>query len=114
MVDPNNVVTDYVYDQRQRLKSVTVAGLATSYDYWPNGLTKQVTQADASYVAYEYDDAQRLQAITDNLGNRIEYTLDNAGNRTAEVVKDPSGSLRRQITRTPDALGRIQQTTGRE
>jgi hypothetical protein len=40
--------------------------------------------------------------------------LDNAGNRTAESVKDTSGALRRQVSRSIDALGRVQQTTGRE
>lgn len=113
-IDPNGVVTDYSYDLRQRLKSVSVAGQATVFDYWPNGLTRSVTLPDASHVTYEYDDAQRLRSISDNLGNRIEYMLDSFGTRTVEQVKDPFGLLRRQITRTPDALGRIQQVTGRE
>ena len=47
-------------------------------------------------------------------GNRIDYTLDNAGLRIAEQVKDPTGALKRQLTRIPDALGRVQQTIGRE
>ena len=53
-------------------------------------------------------------AVQTNLGNHIEYTLDNAGNRTAETVKDTSGALRRQLARSIDALGRVQQTTGTE
>jgi YD repeat-containing protein len=114
MVDANNIVTDYTYDLRQRLKTVSVAGQVTSYDYWPTGLLKRVTQPDSSYVDYGYDDAHRLTSLTDHLGNRIEYTLDNAGNRTAENVKDPAGALSRQLTRVFDALGRAQQTTGRE
>ena len=40
--------------------------------------------------------------------------LDNAGNRIAENVKDPSGNLACQLTRIPDALGRVQQVTGRQ
>jgi len=38
----------------------------------------------------------------------------NAGNRTAETVKDTAGALRRQLARSIDALGRVQQTTGGE
>lgn len=114
MVDANNVATDYTYDARQRLKTVVVDGQApTIYDYYPNGLSQQVTQPDGSWVGYEYDDAQRMNAVKDNLGNRIEYKLNNAGQREEEKVKDPGGALRRQLSRVYDALGRVQQTTGR-
>ena len=65
-------------------------------------------------MSYEYDDAQRLIAVSDNLGNRIDYVLDNAGNRIAENAKDPGGGLRRALTRSFDALNRTQQLVGRE
>jgi YD repeat-containing protein len=113
-VDANGVITEYGYDLRQRLALVRVAGQATTYEYWPNGLIKRVTQPDSSYIAYEYDDARRLIAISDSQANRFEYTLDSFGIRTEERVLDPAGSLRRQLTRVPDALGRIQRVTGRE
>jgi YD repeat-containing protein len=91
-----------------------VGGQTTSYTYDPVGQLTRVTWPDASYVGYEYDDAHRQKAVFDNRGNRIDYTLDNLGNRTAEAVKDPGGTLRRTLARSIDALGRIQQTTGRE
>lgn len=114
LVDPNNVSTVFGYDARQRLTVTTSAGVATSYDYWPTGLIKRTSFADGSAVNYEYDDAGRLKAVIDSLGNRIEYTLDASGNRTQEVAKDPSGTLKRTMSRVFDALGRAQQTTGRE
>ena len=55
-----------------------------------------------------------MSAVLDNLGNRIQYTLDNAGKRTAVEVRDPGGLLRRSLSRSIDALGLVQQTTGRE
>jgi YD repeat-containing protein len=113
-IDANNVVTDYEYDLRQRLTRQTTAGQTTTYDYWPTGQLKRVTQPDASFVSYEYDPAQRLVAVADNLGNRIEYTLDNSGRQREERVKDPAGVLKRQVSRVFDALGRTQQVTGRE
>ncbi len=114
MKDPNNVTTTYTYDARKRLLSKSVGGRTTAYDYWPTGLLMQVTAADGSYTVYSYDDAHRLTSVRDNLGNRIDYDLDAAGNRKGEKVLDPSGALRRQIDRVFDALGRVEKTTGRE
>jgi len=114
MKDGNNVLTTRTFDLRERLKSVTVGGGTTSYDYWPTGLLKKVILPDNSSLSYGYDGAQRLTSITDQLGNSITYTLDNAGNRTAEAAKDPNGVLARSLSRIPDALNRIQQVTGRE
>ena len=112
MVDPNGVGTVYQYDARQRLTSIAVGGLTTFYEYWPTGLLKKATQPDGSYLSYGYDDAHRLVQVSDNLGNSIIYTLDSMGNRTTETVMDAGGSLRSQLSRSIDALGRIQQVTG--
>ncbi len=112
--DPNKLLTVNTYDDRQRLKTASVGGLLTTYDYWPNGLLRQVTQPDASFLSYEYDAAQRLRVVKDQLGNRIDYTPDSAGNNKLETLTDPSGVLRRQLKRDFDALNRLQQATGRE
>lgn len=113
--DANNVLTSVVYDVRQQVTQRNVGGQTTTYEYWPTGLLKKVTQPDnVSWVQYAYDDAYRLRGVTDNFGNSIAYTLDSSGNRTAEEVRDPSNVLRRQLTRSIDALGRVQQITGRE
>ena len=109
--DLNEVVTVNTYDLRQRLLSSSVGGETTGYAYYPNGLLKRVTQPDTSWIEYEYDDAHRLTAIKDNTDNRIEYTLDNSGNRKEEKVTDPSNALRRTLMRSFDALGRMQGTT---
>ncbi|WP_431050602.1 RHS repeat domain-containing protein [Roseateles sp. L2-2] len=114
MTDANNVLTTFVYDLRQRLKSVTTAGVTMSYSYLPTGPLQRVDQPDGSFVSYEYDDARRLVAVSDNLNNRVDYTLDASGNRTQERTKDPQGLLKRTMSRTYDALNRAQQTTGRE
>jgi hypothetical protein len=45
-------------------------------------------------------------------GNKVHYTLDNAGNRTSEDVKDAGGKLTRNITRTYDNLNRLWTATG--
>lgn len=112
-IDANGVVTDYEYDARQRLTRTATNGRLSRYDYWPTGLVRQTTEPDGSFVAYRYDDAHRLVEVSDQLGNTITYTLDNAGNRTAETSKDGSGTLRNRLTRTLDALNRVQELTGR-
>jgi YD repeat-containing protein len=112
--DPNGVTTTSSYDPRQRLLSTSVGGQTTSYEYDAAGQLLKVTSPDASWLGYEYDAAHRQVAVKDNLGNRIEYVLDNAGNKTGQSVKDPGGNLARAMSRSIDALGRVQQQTGRE
>ena len=70
-----------------------------------------MTLPNSSAITYRYDDAHRLTQITDSAGNTITYTLDNMGNRTAESVKDPGGTLARATARVYDALNRLQQIT---
>lgn len=114
MEDPNGVTTTYTYDLRQRLTSTTVGSSTTVYSYDVAGQLVQVTSPDGTFAGYIYDDAHRLVAVYDNLGNRIDYTLDVAGKQLAERVNDDSGLLRRQLSRSFDALGRPQQIIGRE
>ena len=58
------------------------------------------------------DAPHRLTAIPDHKGNRIDYTLDAMGNRTAEQVTDPGGVLVKNIARVIDALNRVERITG--
>ena len=45
--------------------------------------------------------------ITDALGNYVQYTLDAAGNKTAEQVYDTSGTLHKSLSRTFNTLGQL-------
>jgi len=117
MVDPKGVVTDMVYTPRGWTSSVTVTppgGTArvTTYTYDNAGQLTGATLPDGTTLGYSYDAAHRLTGVTDAKGNTVTYTLDNAGNKTGEQVKDPSGTLQRNITRVYDALNRVQQVTG--
>ena len=107
IADPNGVVTTLTYDARQRLTSRTTSAETTTFEYWPTGLLKKVTQPDASFVLYTYDDAHRLYKIEDGSGNRIEYTLDAMGNRTAESVYDPSSVPKRTRTQVFNSLNQL-------
>jgi YD repeat-containing protein len=116
ITDARGAVYTMTYHARDWLTSVVKTSGAlsetTSYDYWPTGLLKKVTQPDGSFTSYTYDTAQRLVGIADNLNNTVSYTLDNAGNRLKEEVKDPGGALKRNIARTMDTLSRVKSVTG--
>jgi len=103
----NGLTTTIVYDARQRLTSRSVGGELTSYDYDGVGQLTKVTLPDGSYLNYDYDDAHRLSEISDNLGNRITYTPDAMGNRTAEQVRDPSNNLAQTRSREYSSLNRL-------
>ena len=112
--DARGVLTVNTYDLRQRLLTNTVGGETTTYAYDEAGQLKKVSFDNGTWVGFDYDDAHRQVAAYDNKANRIDYVLDNAGNQTDQHVKDPSGVLKRGLARAMDALGRAQQSTGRE
>ncbi len=118
MKDANGVITDMSYHGRGWLQTRTVRANAngapnaaldavTTLNYDDVGQVVLITQPDGVFVEYGYDDAHRLTDITDNLGNTLSYTLDAAGNRTAENTRDPSNTLTRTLGRVYDSLVRL-------
>ncbi|UUZ53076.1 hypothetical protein LP419_29420 [Massilia sp. H-1] len=116
IVAANKVTIDLTYSPRGWVTSRTLTAqgksLLTTYDYDGVGQLKKVTLPNRSYVKADYDDAHRLTDLSDNLGNTVHYTLDLAGNRKMEEVKDPAGVLTRLVTREFDALNRLETQTG--
>jgi RHS repeat-associated protein len=115
ITDANTLVTSLAYDVRRRLTDrctgallpACTGGELTHLDYWPTGQLKKVTNPDGSYIEYTYDAAHRLTQIQDGALNKIVYTLDNAGNRTAENTYDPSNALRRTHSRVFNTLNQL-------
>lgn len=112
LIDPNGLISQLDYDARGRLKSRTVDGHATDFDYDAVGNLTHVTQPNGLSLTYGYDAARRLIQITDNLNNSIDYTLDAQGNRTQEDIRDPNGILTRTQSRVYDELSRLIQHIG--
>ena len=110
----DGLITSFEYNHRGWVTAVRVHGAGggsdrtTRIDYWPTGLTKRVTQPDGSYVSYRYDAAHRLVEVTDNVGNSIEYVLDNAGNRIAENTRDAARVLTRTQSRIFNQRGELE------
>ena len=115
ITDPNGLVLTMAYDARQRLTDrcagstlpTCTGGELTHLDYWPTGQLKRVTNPDASYIEYTYDAAHRLIEIKDGASNKIAYTLDAMGNRTAENTYDPSLVLKRTHSRVINTLNQL-------
>lgn len=110
--DANGVLTTLTYDQRQRLTSRTTGTETASFTYYLTGLLQRATLPDGSYLNYTYDAAHRLTAVEDSDGNRIAYTLDAMGNRTAENLYDPSNALTQTRSRLFNTLNRLTQEIG--
>lgn len=114
--DINNVITEFTYDSAGRPSASTIRGTddasetddhIVTFSYWSDGQLKRVTQPDGTWSEYAYDTAKRLTSITDNTGNSITYTLDAGGGRTAEEIRDSTGTLRRSLSRTYNTLGQV-------
>ena len=105
--DANGVNTDSTYTPRGWLASRTVGGATTSFTYTAYGAVQTVTDPDGVATTYGYDTAHRLIKITDALGNYIQYTLDAAGDKTAEQIFDSGGTLHKSLARTFNTLGQL-------
>uniref|UniRef100_UPI003F4C5815 DUF6531 domain-containing protein n=1 Tax=Xanthomonas cannabis TaxID=1885674 RepID=UPI003F4C5815 len=118
VLDSNGVTTDFSYSPRGWLTSKVTrsdaSGGASAQDrvtmikYDETGSVSQVIGPDGDVVTYDYDAAHRLIDITDGAGNSLHYSLDVAGNRLKEDVKDPSGNVKKTLTRIYNKLGQLQ------
>jgi RHS repeat-associated protein len=76
-------VTDFAYDELNRLTSLTNPLEQTvGYQYDPAGNRTRITYPDNSYVTYAYDAANRMNAVTDSLGT-TSYEYNTRGQRSA-------------------------------
>ncbi|MGE0447720.1 MAG: hypothetical protein AB7P99_21025, partial [Vicinamibacterales bacterium] len=108
----NGLVTRFDYDARGRLLSRTAAGEVTAYAYTATGRIASVTLPFGYRVAYSYDPNDRLVGAQDSAGATLAYTLDAAGHRIREEVRDASGAIARVTGSVIDALNRVSAVTG--
>lgn len=105
--DANGLVKNLTYDARGRVTSISVGDETTAYVYDSVGQVSKTIAPDGTTIVFSYDDAHRLVKITDQLDNRINYTLDAVGNRLKEEVYDPKSNLVQTLNQQFDSLNRL-------
>lgn len=120
LTDTDGITTTYLYDQRNRLATVTNEAGITEYRYWEDDLLKMViypnfTVQDRSF-ADSYDRADRIARIENRrLGPVIEpystyrYSYDANSNRATQIEtqKELGGGSAETTSYTYDKLNRL-------
>jgi len=116
ITDQNGIVTDLEYNARGWLTKSTVrhgtGDAVTTMEYSLAGDVTKVTLPDGSFLTYTYDNARRLTAIANQVGEKIEFTHDLARNVTQQVTKDSGGTIKRTQSRAYDELSRLLRLVG--
>lgn len=107
VIDPNGVTLTFTYTPRGWLKTRSVDGKTTTYDYDNVGQLKKITQPDGSWIEYTYDDAHRLTDVSDAALNNVHYALDPLGNITQITWSNSDGSTAKSTSANYDPLGRL-------
>jgi len=109
ITDPNNVIIQRTYDERNRIKTITnlSTGAQTQYFYDIRGSLSYIILPEANRIDFIYNLANKLTEIRDTLGNKIQYQYDVEGNRTREETKDPAGTLKKYLDFTYDAYNNL-------
>ncbi|TQV72933.1 RHS repeat-associated core domain-containing protein [Aliikangiella marina] len=112
IIDPNGTEFVLTYTPRGWLESMNLNGAITSYKYFDTGSIKTVTTPTGQTLTYEYDSGERLTAIVDVTGNRLEYVRDLMGNVTETKIKDDSSNLLKLQTSIFNAIGQLTKVLG--
>src|SRR5262249_21083503 len=115
VTDSDSVATDYVYDARNRIDTITTGSQVTKYAYWPDSLLRTVTYPNASVNETTYDKADRAAKIVNHDGtpaspiSEYDYSYDANGNRQqqVEVHRRITGGTPQTTTYGYDRLNRV-------
>jgi RHS repeat-associated protein len=107
--DPNNVETEYTYDERNRIISIKnlTANALTQYAYDARGNLSSIALPEGNEIDFTYNLANKLTEIKDSLNNKIQYQYDVEGNRSREEIKDSQNTLKKSLDFAYDAYNRL-------
>jgi YD repeat-containing protein len=100
VIDPNGVTWTLAYDVRGRLESMAGPTGSFGFTFDDAGLLIEETQPNGVTLTYEYDDAQRVVATVDAMGNRLERNLNALGDPLAMRLMDGQGTEEWSESRT--------------
>ncbi|SEP83996.1 RHS repeat-associated core domain-containing protein [Pseudomonas cuatrocienegasensis] len=112
LLDANNVTTVLSYTPQGWLASISTVGSTTHFEYDTIGQITKVTRGDGSWLEYTWSAARRLVAVSNKLGEKIEFYYDAMGNRTAQRLRDVSNNITHQQAWVYDELGRFLRSVG--
>jgi RHS repeat-associated protein len=109
ITDPNGVIIQRTYNERNRLKTITnlSTGAQTQYFYDIRGNLSYIIHPEGNRIDFTYNLANKLIEVKDSLDNKIQYQYDVEGNRIREETKDPAGTLKRYLDFTYDAFNNL-------
>jgi RHS repeat-associated protein len=107
MIDANGTTNVFNYDRRDRILTQSVGDAETRFLYDAAEKVTSIRLPDGMTLYYQYDQIQRLAAMSNSLGERITYTRDAAGNITNEAVQSVEGNIIKTRDRVFDQLGRL-------
>jgi YD repeat-containing protein len=109
ITDPNGVITQRTYDERNRIKTITnqTTGAQTQYFYDIRGNLSYIILPVGNRIDFTYNLANKLTEIKDSLNNKIQYQYDVEGNRIREEIKDPQGTLKKYLDFTSDSYNNL-------
>lgn len=119
LTDPNGITTLLSYQPGGVVASITrkhpsdsTLDTITLMKHDETGRLIQVTQPNGQVINYAYTDSDQLKAVFNDAGERLEFTLDAAGNRMKEEIKNAQGEVTYSLARSFDELSRTMDITG--
>ncbi len=112
LIDAASRKTTYSYDAFNRVQTAELPGLTqpVEYQWYPDGLMRQVSYPGGMTRAYEYDDGDRVSRILNTVNptesEEYVYGYDANGNRSTETRRQ-NGTLTRELAYGYDALNRL-------
>lgn len=115
VVDPTGVVRRYYYDSNGNLVKATISSSddvldaevqAIEFGFDESGYLESVRYPSGEELLYARNGLGWVTQITNKLGEKIQYTYDDAGNIIRENVLDANNELKWTVESKYDELGR--------